>query len=126
MGQAVFDASVIAEFPGTDTNPDGGYTFEWYFDNKKLNPNDEFIKIETFFASSKLTITDIDYTDQDKEVYCIVDYKPFRNEGLVSTHHSNLKSLNYQAYPELQITEDPVSPECWCRCCAESIVVILL
>ena len=106
---AVFTAKAIAEFPGAGVNADGGYNFSWYLGGNKLDPNNEFVKVESSFAESKLTLSNIGIEDNNKLVYCEVEYEPASNEGVafVTPFKSNTATLT--AFPELEITKQPVN-----------------
>ena len=106
---AVFTAKAIAEFPGASVNPDGGYSFSWYLGGNKLDPNNEFVKVESGFAESKLTLSNVGIEDNNKLVYCEVEYLPGPNEGVghVTPFKSNTATLT--AFPELEITKQPVN-----------------
>jgi len=106
---AVFTAKAIAEFPSESGNADGGYFFSWYLDGNKLDPNNEFVKVENTLAESKLTLSNIGIEDNNKLVYCEVEYLPSNNEGaaFVTPLKSNTATLT--AFPELEITKQPES-----------------
>ena len=106
---AVFTAKAIAEFPGAGVVPNGGYNFSWYFDGNKLDPNNEFVKVESSFAESKLTLSNIGIEDNNKLVYCEVEYQPASGEGVafVTPFKSNTATLS--AFPELEVTEQPTN-----------------
>ena len=106
---AVFTAEAIADFPSENGNADGGYAFSWYLDDIKLDPNNEFVKVENTLAESKLTLSNIGIEDNNKLVYCEVEYLPSNNEGaaFVTPLKSNTATLT--AFPELEITKQPES-----------------
>ena len=81
-GEVVFNATALATYLNNGGNADGGYTFTWYVDNKKLNTKKDDARIDNFANTSKLTLTGLRKSQaQRKKVYCQVDYLPFRGEG---------------------------------------------
>ena len=106
---AVFTAKAIAEFPTENGNADGGYAFSWYLDDNKLDPNNQFVKVENTLSESKLTLSNIGIEDNNKLVYCEVEYLPSNNEGVAFVTPLKSNTATLTAFPELEITKQPVS-----------------
>ncbi len=109
-GTATFVAKVIADFPGSTVAASGGYSFNWYFDGNKLDPNNEFVKIITGTGSSTtLILTNINVEDNNKLVYCEATYLPTKKEGVPLNSPLKSNTATLSAFPELEITTQPVS-----------------
>lgn len=104
----VFDTEVLVTFVGTGEVAEGTYTFKWYLDDVELkDSSDTNVTIFNSGASSQLTISDIDYTFEGREVYVVSSYIPASNEGQLN--NPNLKSnvVTIDALNELEITTQP-------------------
>ena len=104
----VFDAQVEASFTGTGETPDGSYTFKWYLNDVELKDTDEFdVSIFNDGGSSQLTLSNIDYTFEGKEVYVVSSYAPSSDEGRLNNPDLKSNVVTIDALNELDILTQP-------------------
>lgn len=104
----VFDAQVEASFTGTGETPDGSYTFKWYLNDVELKDTDEFdVSIFNDGGSSQLTLSNIDYTFEGKEVYVVSSYAPSSDEGRLNNPDLKSNVVTIDALNELEILTQP-------------------
>ena len=104
----VFDAQVEASFTGSGVSPGGSYTFKWYLDNVELKDSDgSSVSIFNDGGSSQLTLSNINYTFEGREVYVISSYIPSSDEGELNNPDLKSNVVTIDALNELEVVTQP-------------------